>query len=402
MNKKLQYIITRKENKIIRMLLQDQKPLEIHCDANESELVGSIYVARVRDIVKYLNAAFVEYQPGKVAFYSLLDHASPVYVKKCNPNNPNLAQGDEILVQISKDAVKTKDPVATTCLSFTGRYLVLTVGKTFLGISGKITDQEWKQNVKKDLSDLCSKEYGFIVRTNAYETELSEIKKEAKQLKEQWEELKQKAPFRSCYSLLQEPVRPFLLDLLNVYGQSAGYEMEKVVTDDPEIYNQLQAFVRLQMPQMEPLLQLYEDNMVSLSNIYRIDKILEDATRKNVWLKSGGYLVVEPTEALTVIDVNTGKMNTKQKNRTAIRKLNLEAAKEIAHTLRLRNISGMIVVDFVNMEEEEDNELLLLEMRKYVSMDPVKTTVLDMTPLGLVELTRKKVNRSLLEQLAKK
>ncbi len=188
----------------------------------------------------------------------------------------------------------------------------------------------------------------------------------------------------------------FLAQIRNAYADRLG----EIVTDDPALYAQIDRFLREEQPEDAQKLRLYQDDLLPLKELYGLDKAMADALAKRVWLKSGGYLVIEPTEALVAIDVNTGKYSGKRTKRETIVKINLEAAEEIGRQLRLRELSGIVLVDFIDMEEEEDRACLLDHLRTVVQKDPVKTTVVDMTELGLVELTRKKLRRPLHEQLA--
>ena len=168
------------------------------------------------------------------------------------------------------------------------------------------------------------------------------------------------------------------------------------MTDDKEIYGQLRTYLGQEQVKDAEKLQFYEDSLLPLSRLYSLETVLKKALGKRVWLKSGGYLVIEPTEAMTVIDVNTGKYEGKKKMADTIRKINKEAADAIALQLRLRNLSGIIMVDFIDMEHEEDKKELLDSLKQAVSKDPIRTVVVDMTPLGLVEITRKKGEKTAL------
>ena len=176
-------------------------------------------------------------------------------------------------------------------------------------------------------------------------------------------------------------------------------QFDTIITDDRQLYEETADFLKTQYPEELSRLQFYEDPRVSLSNLYGLSAKLKEATETRVWLKSGGYLVIEPTEALTVIDVNSGKYSGKKGIRDTFRMINREAALEIARQLRLRNLSGIILVDFINMEEADDRQELLEFLSAQLKRDPVKTALIDMTPLGLVEITRKKIRRPLKEQL---
>ena len=175
-------------------------------------------------------------------------------------------------------------------------------------------------------------------------------------------------------------------------------ELDEIVTDSPLLFDRLSAFVKETCPTLSGRLRLYTDDY-SLHKLYSLETELERALSERVWLKSGGFLVIQPTEAMTVIDVNTGKFTGKKNAEETFLKLNLEAAREIALQIRLRNLSGIIIVDFIDMETEESREELMRYLDSLLSSDQIKTTLVDMTKLGLVEITRKKVRRPLAEQL---
>ena len=176
-------------------------------------------------------------------------------------------------------------------------------------------------------------------------------------------------------------------------------ELEEIVTDDKELFETIQIYLEHYGIEAKKL-RFYQDDLLPLCKVYSIEKALKEALSEKVWLKSGGFLVIQQTEAFVSIDVNTGKYSGKKNLADTIRLINLEAAKEIAHQLRLRNLSGIIMVDFIDMDAQEDKTLLMDTLRAAVRPDPVKTTVIDMTPLNLVEMTRKKEKRPLWEQIA--
>ena len=278
-------------------------------------------------------------------------------------------------------------------LNFTGRYSVLTAGRDVLGFSAKITDQAWKQEMKELLAPELEEGIGIIVRTNAYGAKIPEILKEIRILKETYGTVLAAGAYRTCYSLLYEAVPSYLGHVRDARNGS----IEEIITDDEEIYQTLTVYLEAEQPEDLKKLSLYRNSMVSLVKLYSLEKALEEASGKRVWLKSGGYLVIEPTEALTVVDVNTGKYTGKKNPRDTIMKINLEAAKETARQMRLRNLSGIIIIDFIDMAEEEDRKLLVASLSEWCQKDPVKTTVVDITKLNLVEVTRKKQRRPLHE-----
>lgn len=391
---------------ILSLLLTDGRLTELSVWPAESEQaaapLNSIYVGKVMNVAKNINAAFVELTKGQRAFLPL-SHAENACILNRKADGRILA-GDELLVQVEREAVKTKEPVLTMEISIAGRYAVVFPGKERgrLQFSGKLSDEERlsiaracsEAGITEEILTSCS----LIVRTNA--AELSDCRYaplilEAKALLAQASALWQTAGTRTCYSCLYRPDSGFLTAVRDTPQE----QYEEILTDDRQLYGQLHAWLERSYPEVLGRLRLYEDTSVSLPNLYGLSKKLLEALEKRVWLKSGGYLVIEPTEALTVIDVNSGKYTGKKGLRDTFRLINREAALEIARQLRLRNLSGIILVDFISMDNKEDERELLHLLSAELKKDPVRTAVVDMTALGLVELTRKKVRRSLYEQL---
>ena len=304
--------------------------------------------------------------------------------------------GDEVIVQISKEALKTKLPGGTGNLSLTGTYVVLTSGKRMLGLSGKLSPAR-KEALKEQLADLVTDSYGFIIRTNAQQASEDVIRQEAAALAASYEKIRKIAGSRTCFSCLYRPAGPLLKSI-----QGAGLSrLTEIVTDVPSVYEEIQAFLIQNGLDSQITLRRYDDPQLPLPKLYSFSSVLGESLRERVWLKSGGYLVIQPTEALTVIDVNTGKYDGKKKPEEAFLKINLEAAKEAARQLRLRNISGMILIDFIDMKKREHTAQVAEALRACLREDPVKADFVDFTKLGLAELTRKKEARPLVEQLRK-
>ena len=404
--------------------------------------LNSIYVGKVMNVAKNINAAFVELTKGQRAFLPLSHMASARILNR--KADGRILAGDELLVQVDREAVKTKEPVLTTEISLAGRYAVVFPGKESgrLQFSGKLSDKV-KQQITEALASadireetLTAQGCSLIVRTNAgallqndaktpvhdesislYDAgqsvhsagaplpantekpaadDLAPLTREAQALIRQASALWQNAGTRTCYSCLYRPESGYLTEIRDTPQE----QYEEILTDDPALYEEIRAFLERSCPQALSALRLYQDSAVSLRNLYGLPAKIREACGKRVWLKSGGYLVIEPTEALTVIDVNSGKYTGKKGMRDTFRLINREAALEIARQLRLRNLSGIILVDFISMEKKEDEKELLQLLSAELKKDPVKTAVVDMTPLGLVEITRKKVRRSIYEQLS--
>lgn len=389
-------IITKWQGRVLTALYAGDDICQLNLeDGTERPLLNNIYIGKVKNVIKNINSAFVDIGDGHTAYYNLGENPRHLYTKP-HGGGP-IRPGDEIIVQVIKDAVKSKDPVISSCLNFTGRLSVLTAGKTVIGFSNKITDQAWKQTLKEKVELEMEEGFGIIIRTNAYEAESEDILNEIRQLKETYRQVLETGSYRTAFSLLYEAVPSYIGSLRDAYEGS----VDEILTDDPGIYDTLKTYLETQQEEDLRKLSYYNDPMVSLLKLYRLEKALDEALGRRVWLKSGGYLVIEPTEALTVVDVNTGKYAGRKNPRDTIMKINLEAAEETARQLRLRNLSGIIIIDFIDMTDEEDRLTLVNSLSQWCRNDPVKTTVVDITKLNLVEVTRKKLRRPLHEIIGK-
>ena len=394
---KRKILIEKTEGQIRTFFLENDEIVEIHCAPADEEsagrhLLGNIYVGKVKNIVPNIGAAFVEIESGVNCYYDMKDAEHAVFTHKIGKKP--LCIGDELVVQISKEAVKTKAPTVTGNISFTGRYAVLTHGNTRIGVSSKIP-KKVREEYKERLRQFQNDRFGIIVRTNANDAPFQDVLDEISRLKAEYEKIMSAAPTRVCFSCLRSAPPSYISNLKNVYMEG----MEEIIVGDPELYTRIQAFFAAEIPEKEGLLRLYDDSAFPLGKLYSTQTAIEKALREKVWLRNGGYLVIQPTEALTVIDVNSGKSAGKGKNEEGILKINLEAAREAARQIRLRNLSGIIIIDFINLESEENVGLLLKEFRMRLAGDPIQTTLVDITPLNLVEVTRKKVHRPLYEQI---
>lgn len=390
-------VITRWRDKVLTAVFSGRKPLALTLEPEQGgSLLNNIYIGKVQKVVKNISAAFVEIGGGRVG-YLPLEGTCPRVLNR--PGAKNLAPGDELIIQVEKDAVKTKAPVVTCCLSFAGRYCVLTAGKPGVNFSSRLTDQSFKRRVRPVLEEAVRarghEACGLIVRTNAGEAGEEQLLAELAVLFDQYESVQNQGNHRVCYSCLYWSLPGYMASVRD----SLGGSLEAVLTDQADVYEELKHYLALNQQKDLEKLSFYDDPLLSLGALYGLDKVMEEALGKRVWLKSGGYLVIEPTEAMVVIDVNTGKYSGKKTLQETILKINLEAAVEIAHQIRLRNLSGIILVDFIDMEPGENREILLKALSEAVSADPVKTAVVDMTKLNLVEMTRKKVRRPLHEQV---
>lgn len=375
-------------------LYEDDRMIEVELhQAGAETILNNIYVARVKSVAANLNAAFVEIAKGKVCYLPLEDLKRPLFTKKISKKP--IAEGEELVVQVAKEAVKTKDAVVTTNLSFSGEYLALTSANRRIGISGKISGQErirlqaFAQKLLEENEDI-QKCFGLIFRTNAAQAEEDLIREEFLKLKSEYETVTAYAASRTVYTCLRKE-QPFYLKMLMDTEKTT---LEEVVTDETMVFEELEAVSCGNFS-----VRFYEDRLLSLATLYNIAGQIEAALKPRVWLKSGANIVIEPTEALTVIDINSGKNIAKKDKQQNHYKINLEATKEIAFQLRLRNLSGIIVVDFIDLYEDAWKQSLMEQLRSFLRKDPVPANLIDMTKLGLVEITRKKKKKPLLEQL---
>lgn len=387
-------LITKEENGIWTWELEDDEVAEIHCSPLEQSqghqpTLNSIYIGKVQNIVQNIGAAFIDI--GGVNCYYDISQANQAFFTHKIGKKP-LCIGDELVVQVTREAAKTKAPTVSSNLSFTGRYAVLTSGNTRIGASAKIPKLK-REELKAKLQEFKNENYGIILRTNAKDAPFETVLEEIQKLQKRYEHLKETAIHRTCYSCLETAVKPYIADLKNVYLDG----LQEIVLEDAEIFEEVKAYFEIEQPEYLSLLRKYEDKLLSLTSLYNLRKVLEHAMSERVWLKHGGYLVIQPTEALTVVDVNSGKDVSKKNTTEAYLKINLEAAQEIARQIRLRNLSGIILVDFINLDDEEAMQTLLKEFRFMLSKDPIQTTLVDVTGLQLVEITRKKVRKPLYE-----
>ena len=387
-------ILSKYEEKPFLGILEENQLMELSfLQEDENAILGNIYIGKVKNIVKNLNAAFVEVKKDVLCFLSLKDNPEPFFT---NPKKNNkIVEGDEILVQVSQMDVKTKNPMCTSKISIAGKYAAFTYQKSGIGISSKLPKDEKVKELRTLAETYLEDHYSIVLRTNSYYAEISEVEKELAQLKDELEEVLKKAKTRSVYSLLRKDDSEVLKSIKALRETD---EIE-IVTDLKEYYDEILNFVeKNEKNSVSMNLKFYEDENLSLVALYSLNTKIGNALKKRVWLKSGAYLVIEQTEAMVVIDVNTGKALNKKKREEHFYEVNVEAAIEIAKQLRLRNLSGIIIVDFIDMESEENTCKLLKVFEDALNKDRIKTTLVDITKLHLVEVTRKKTKKSLLEQ----
>lgn len=405
-------IFTEYEEMHLAMLLRGERLIAAQVLPEGKNKVGAVYIGKVKNVMPNIAACFVEISGGELCFLPLKEASAPYLLNR--QYDGRLLEGDELPVQVVTEAQKNKQASVTARLSVSNEYMALTLDTSpRVGFSRKLSP-ECRQELETLLTEKgILKKRCFvpqnprpftvsgIIRTQAGTCESRQLFDAYDQLVKELEELLSAASHRTCFSCLREAPASYEAILDNMVYP---YEFEEILTDNELLYQQLCGYCNTRHP--EKKVRLYSDPDYSMSKLYSLNTKLEEGLGKRVWLKSGAYLIIEPTEALTVIDVNSGKfegvkrVSGKADQENAYR-VNLEAAAEIALQLRLRNLSGIIVVDFINMNSQELDRELLDYLRKLVKKDKMKTLVIDITPLGLMEITRKKGNKPLREQLRK-
>ena len=384
-------------------LVEDGRLAEFSVEREDSgSIVGNVYKGKVVNVLAGMNVAFVACGLHKNCYLSM-EETYTDYTKydgtqvetKAKPLK--LKVGDEILVQVTKPPRGNKGAKITTHLSLVGKHVIYLPVTDFLGISRKITDVKQREKLLKNVEKMrASTNEGFIVRTQAPFATQKQLKAEVDYLKKLYVQLLEKANTAETGEILYQdeelPVR--------IMRDSFGDELVAIRVGDEDLYQKLLALVRLRGDLPEKKLIKY-DGERSMLKEYGITPLVYEATRPTVSLDSGGYLVIDPTEALTVIDVNTGSCVGETSLEETVFAVNLEAAKAIAEQVRLRNIGGIVVVDFIDMVEEAHKEAVTQRLKEYLAQDKAKCNVLPMSELCLTQFTRKRVGNESMSFLIK-
>lgn len=384
--------------KVLTLLYDGNRLMRASASVPEEDVLGNIYIGKVKNVAEGIQAAFVEYMPGKLCFLPLKGGITPVVTNR--KYNGRIVAGDEVAVQICADSQKEKEARARADLSFTGKYVTLIAGRKQVvfppGLPEKLKERLKAFTGRSALFAQTEKEYGIRFEESVRSlTDLSLLEEELEIRKAEADRVYRTIFHRTCFSLLRKSPAVWLENLREY--DDADYA--KILTDDSAIFEETREYLTQYQPSGLQKLVFYEDDMLPLHKLYSVESRLTQALERKVWLKSGAYLVIEKTEAMTCIDVNSGKYTGKKEKEETFFRINVEAAQEIGRQLRLRNISGIVMIDFISMKDAGYNKKLMDRLREIVCGDPVRTTVVDMTPLGLVEVTRKKEKKSLWEQL---
>lgn len=394
-------------------VIEDGKLVEILVERpDQYRTVGHIYKGIVASVLPGMQAAFVEIGLEKSAFLHVSDVAdteeeydamfdgeadnngggqSRTKRQRFVPIQDMLQKGQEILVQVTKDPIGTKGPRVTSETSLPGRFTVLVPGTDTIGVSRRITDWGERRRLRDIVRALKPEGFGVIIRTVARGKEEVDLKRDLKALRRLWGRVESKAAKTKAPALIHEEMgmtSSLIRDLFTV-------DVDRLVTDSKRAYKNILSYLRSVSPDLCSKVELYSDR-TPIFDAFQIEKEIEKALERKVWLKKGGFLVIDHTEALVTIDVNTGRYVGRRNQEETVLNANLEAARELARQLRLRDIGGIIVIDFIDMKSAKSRKKVLDELQNALRRDRSKTTVAPMSDFGLVEMTRQRVRPSLL------
>jgi ribonuclease G len=420
MHRKLVINQTQYETRVA--LLEEGNIVELFIErGDESDIAGNIYRGRVQRVLPGIQAAFVDIGLNQAAFIyvddvlgerisefaELIDREEEEdaedHADERDPD-PSIAaeeppqffiedlitEGQEIMVQVAKSPIGTKGARVTSHISIPGRFLVLMPTADHIGISRKIEDLAERTRLKQSVAELRNEACGYIVRTAAEGIGEDKLLKEMTFLKNLWENLQRKNKKSPTPSLLHQELNITLRAVRDLLI----HEAESLVVDSRLAYEEVLAFLDDHMPSLKDNVLLH-DAAEPIFDTYNLEGDISRALRKKIWLKSGGYIVIELTEALVAIDVNTGRYVGKYNLEETILKTNLEAVKEIAYQVRLRDIGGIIIIDFIDMQKKSNQTKVVHELREAFKKDRSKTHILPMSEMGLVQMTRKRSKKPL-------
>ncbi len=395
-------------------LVEDGRLAEFYVESHPRDsVVGNVYKGRVVKLLPGMAAAFVDLGLERPAylfaeevtaqedeFYQLwvkeesTSVSEPVRRRQAHAITDLLSEGQEIVVQVMRGPLGKKGARLTTQIALAGHYLVYMPTLAHLGVSRRITDEEERQRLKSMLEAIKPPEGGFIARTACRGQSLEKLAREREVLLPLWRKIKRKGKVCAPPTLLHRELEAVLRLLRELFSP----EIDRVVVDAPEVFKRAQEYLASFSPGERHRLELYS-GLEPLFSHFGLETDWKRLISPRVWLKSGGYMLIDPTEALTAVDVNTGKFVGRNHLEETILQTNLEAAKEIVRQIRLRNLGGLIVIDFIDMEKAAHREQVYQALTQELSRDRAKVTVLPISSLGLVEMTRQRLRDSLAQNV---
>ncbi len=390
-------------------ILEDGELVELLVErAEQRRHVGDIYLGRVNAVLPGMQAAFVDLGLPKTGFLHASDLAENLEdledidldedgdrSRRRRGHAPkiedHLAKGQDVLVQITKESIGTKGPRVTQQVSLPGRYCVLMPGVEHVGISRRIDDRGERQRLKAIVAALRPKGVGLIVRTAGEGKGEQEFAGDVKYLTRLWQKIDRKRRSVRAPAAVHRELELTAGLIRDLFTE----DTDEVLVDDKMSFNEIQQYLRSVAPELRERVKLYQGKE-PIFDAHDIEPQIEKTFERKVWLKKGGYLVIDPTEALVAIDVNTGRFTGRKNQEETIFRTNLEAAREIPRQLRLRDMGGIIIIDFIDMEEENNKRAVLDELRKELRKDRARTKAFAVSELGIVEMTRQRERTSLM------
>ncbi|NTW05025.1 MAG: Rne/Rng family ribonuclease [Peptococcaceae bacterium] len=384
-------------------VLENGIPVEFYIERPVTQrLVGNIYKGRVENVLPGMQAAFVDIGMEKNAFLYVEDAIPQTAIEGRSQNEIQIVnisdivkKGKEIVVQIVKEPIGTKGPRVTTHITLPGRYLVLMPNADYIGISRRIEDERERERLKELAAEIKPANMGVIVRTVAEGIGQEELSQDSGILNKMWNKVASRCAYSAAPDLLHRDIELIQRIMRDIFTD----DVDKLTINSRPEYEKVMDL--LDITDRKSKTKIFFDDRENIFSDLGIEPELEKALRRKVWLKCGGHIVIDQAEALTAIDVNTGKFVGSKNLEDTVLRTNLDAAVEIAHQLRLRNIGGIIIIDFIDMQEEENQKQVLAALEEETKKDKTKINILGLTQLGLVEMTRKKVRPSLSEVMQK-
>ncbi len=454
-------IINATANEIRIAITEDKRLAELYVETPERErMVGDIYLGKVAKVMPGIRAAFIDIGHKQDAFLhfsdigtSLSDYSTlfddedsdvdtdddddddevatvgteqqvaegqstvpppPVAPPPPRPNRnqsrqqgydrengrppqpiPDLKSGQDIIVQVTKEPVGKKGVRVTSEVSLPGRFLVLLPFNGKIGVSKKMTNFREKRRLRRIVRSILPEGFGVIIRTVAQERDEAALRQDLEGLIATWREIEKSVKSEQPPALLYKDMATTSSVIRDLFTDS----VDRVVVDSRKLYKEIRAYVKLNSPQMVEKIELHKDRE-PVFDVYGVEKEIATALSRKVWLKSGGYIIIDQTEAMAVIDVNSGRYAAKREQELNSLRTNLEASREICRQLKLRDIGGIIVIDFIDLEDERNKKKVYDEVRKEFRKDRAKVTVLPMTDIGLVQITRQRIRQNILHSFS--
>ncbi len=440
-------IINSTQNEIRIAITEDKKLSELYVETPEKErMVGDIYLGKVAKVMVGIRAAFIDIGHKQDAFLHFSDigstlqeyssligdddsdvdlddgdddepvngngpsgeggkpavaeaprPAAPPRPQRSSrlPNVPDLKSGQDIIVQVTKEPVGKKGVRVTSEVSLPGRYLVLLPFDGKIGVSKKMTNFKEKRRLRRIVRSILPEGFGVIIRTVAQEVEESALRQDLEGLIATWREIEKSVKTEQPPALLYKDMATTSSVIRDLFTES----VERVVIDSRKLYKEIRAYVKLNSPQLLDKLEFYKEKE-PVFDAFGVEREIAIALSRKVWLKSGGYIIIDQTEAMFVVDVNSGRYAAKREQELNSLRTNLEAAREITRQLRLRDIGGIIVIDFIDLDDDRNRKKVYDELRKEFRRDRAKVTVLPMTELGIVQITRQRIRQNILHSFS--